>query len=127
MSLSQLDDFAEDVISPALSTLDGVGEVQVFGAKKYAVRVELDPAALDARGVGIDQVTDAVAASNSIAPVGTITGRDQHLAIQANTQMSNAAEFRQIIIAAPNGKPVRLGDVGTGRRFGRQHADREHL
>jgi HAE1 family hydrophobic/amphiphilic exporter-1 len=111
MSLPQLDDFAEQVISPALSTIDGVGEVQVFGAKKYAVRAEVDPAALAALGIGIDQVTSAVAASNSIAPVGTLDGPDQNLPIDADTTMTSAEQFREIIIASPNGKPVRLGDV----------------
>ena len=111
LSLPQLDDFAEDVISPALSQLEGVGEVQVFGAKKFAVRAEVDPTALAGLGIGIDQVTSAVAGANSIAPVGTLSGPTQNLAIQANTQMTNASEFRQIIITSPNGKPVRLGDV----------------
>jgi HAE1 family hydrophobic/amphiphilic exporter-1 len=111
MSLPQLDDYAEQVISPALSTLDGVGEVQVFGAKKFAVRAEVDPAALNALGIGIDQVTDAVGNANSIAPVGTLLGPQQTLPLQTNTTMTSADEFRQIIIASPNGKPVRLGDV----------------
>jgi HAE1 family hydrophobic/amphiphilic exporter-1 len=111
MPLVKLDDLAEQVISPALSTLDGVGEVQVFGAKKYAVRAEVDPTALNALGIGIDQVTNAVGAGNSIAPVGTIAGPHQNLPIQAGTQQRNAKEFSQIIIATPNGKTVRLGDV----------------
>jgi HAE1 family hydrophobic/amphiphilic exporter-1 len=111
MPLVKLDDLGEQVISPALSTLDGVGEVQVFGAKKYAVRAEVDPSALTALGIGIDQVTDAIASGNSIAPVGTIAGPHQNLPIQANTQQTSAKEFSQIIIAAPNGKTVRLGDV----------------
>jgi HAE1 family hydrophobic/amphiphilic exporter-1 len=111
LSLPQLDDYAEQVISPALSTLDGVGEVQVFGAKKFAVRAEVDPAALNALGIGIDQVTDAVGNANSIAPVGTLLGPRQTLPLQTNTTFTSADEFRQIIIASPNGKPVRLGDV----------------
>jgi len=110
-SLTQLDAYGEDVISPALSTIDGVGEVQVFGAKQYAVRVEANPAALSARGIGLDQLTTAVGSQNSIAPVGTIANQNQQMAIQANTQPSNAAQFRSLIIATPNGKPVRLGDV----------------
>src|SRR6185312_12516457 len=110
-SLTQLDAYGEDVISPALSTIDGVGEVQVFGAKQYAVRVEANPAALSARGIGLDQLTTAVGSQNSIAPVGTIANQNQQMAIQSNTQPSNAAQFRSLIIAAPNGKPVRLGDV----------------
>ena len=77
MPLPKLDDFAEQVIAPALSTIDGVGEVQVFGAQKFAVRAEVNPDALAALGIGIDQVTSAVASANSIAPVGTLAGRNQ--------------------------------------------------
>ena len=111
MSLPALDDFGEDIISPALSQVEGVGQVQVFSAAKFAVRAEVNPTAAAALGIGIDQVTSAVAAANSIAPVGTLAGPTQNLAIQANNQMTDAKEFRQIIINAPNGKPVRLGDI----------------
>ena len=113
MPLPQLDDFAEQVISPALSTLDGVGEVQVFGAKKFAVRAEVNPAALAGLGIGIDQVTSAIGSANSIAPAGTVIGGDQNLAIETNTEMTTADQFRQIVIASPNGKPVRLEDVAN--------------
>jgi HAE1 family hydrophobic/amphiphilic exporter-1 len=111
MPVSQLDDFAEDVIAPALSTIDGVGQVQVFGAHKFAVRAEVNPDAIAARGIGIDQITSAVAAANSIAPVGTLAGPHQNMPIDTSTLMTKADEFRQIVIATPNGKPVRLGDV----------------
>ncbi|SDP83812.1 hydrophobic/amphiphilic exporter-1, HAE1 family [Phyllobacterium sp. YR620] len=111
MQLSKLDDYAENVMSPAFSTISGVGEVQVLGTKQYAVRVEVDPNAATARGIGLDELTTAVAAKNSIAPVGTISSPTQQMAIQANTQAENADTFRQIIVAAPNGKMVRLGDV----------------
>ena len=110
-TLTQLDQYGEDVISPALSTVDGVGEVSVFGQKQYAVRVDANPAALTARGIGLDQLTTAIGSQNSIAPVGTIANPNQQMAIEADTQPQNAAQFSQLIIASPNGKPVRLGDV----------------
>jgi HAE1 family hydrophobic/amphiphilic exporter-1 len=113
MTMPQLDDFAEQVISPALSQLDGVGEVQVFGAQKFAVRAEVNPAAVAGLGIGMDQITTAVGSANSIAPVGTLAGQNQNLAIQTNTLMTTADQFRQVIIASRNGKPVRLGDVAT--------------
>ena len=113
MTMPQLDDFAEQVVSPALSQLAGVGEVQVFGAQKFAVRAEVNPYALDSLGLGIDQVTSAVSAANSIAPAGTLAGANQNLAIQPDTTMTTATEFRQLVIATPNGKPVRLGDVAN--------------
>lgn len=113
MTMPELDEFAEQVVSPALSQLAGVGEVQVFGAKKYAVRAEVNPYALAGLGIGIDQVTSAIAAANSIAPVGTLEGANQNLAIQTDTQMTTADQFRQIVITSPGGKPVRLGDVAN--------------
>ncbi|PSH64790.1 acriflavine resistance protein B [Phyllobacterium brassicacearum] len=111
MQLSRLDDYAENVMSPAFSTIAGVGEVQVLGTKQYAVRIEVDPNATTARGIGLDDLTNAVAANNSIAPVGTISSPTQQMAIEADTQAQNADTFRQIIIASPNGKLVRLSDV----------------
>ncbi len=112
-SLTQLASYAEDVISPALSTLDGVGQVQVFGAKQYAVRVEVQPAAMTARNIGIDQLDAALSSANSITPMGTIANAQQQITLESNATPSNAAEFRQIIIADPAGKPVRLGDVAN--------------
>ena len=112
-TLTQLDSYGEDVISPALSTVDGVGEVQVFGAHEYAVRVEVNPSALAARGIGLDQLTTAISNANSIAPIGTISGPNQQMTIESNAQPSNAAQFRQIIIESNNDKPTRLGDVAT--------------
>ena len=111
MQLSKLDDYAENVMSPAFSTINGVGEVQVFGTKQYAVRVEVDPEAVTARGIGLDELTAAVASKNSIAPVGTISSPTQQMAIEADTQAQNADTFRQIIVKSANGKLVRLGDV----------------
>src|SRR4051794_14570696 len=112
MPIAKLDDFAENFIAPTLSTINGVGQVQVFGQQQFAVRVELDPNALAARGIGLDQVTSAVSASNSIAPVGTLNGPHQTIAIETNTPMGNAEQFKRVIVAAPGGKPVRLGDLG---------------
>ena len=112
MPISKLDDFAENFIAPTLSTINGVGQVQVFGQAQYAVRAELNPTALAARGIGLDQVTSAVAASNSIAPVGTLNGPHQTIAIETNSPMANADQFKQVVVAAPGGKQVRLGDLG---------------
>lgn len=110
-ALSKLDAFAQTVISPALSTITGVGQVVSFGSQKYAVRVQLDPTALSARGIGVDEIQLAVAAANVNTPVGTVEGDAQNLTIQAQTQLANADAFRDIIIAVRNGHQVRLGDV----------------
>ncbi len=111
MALSQLDDFAQQVMSPRLSTLSGVAQVSVFGSQKYAVRIQVDPNALASRDIGIDELQDAVDLANTITPVGVIKNNDQSLTIEAETQLNNAAQFADLIIATRAGKPVRLRDV----------------
>jgi HAE1 family hydrophobic/amphiphilic exporter-1 len=109
--LSQLDAFAQQVISPALSTVDGVAQVLIFGSQKYAVRIQIDPTALAARGIGVDELQAAITATNANTPVGTLQNTSQQLTIQARTQLADAAQFAKVIIATRNGSPVRLGDV----------------
>jgi HAE1 family hydrophobic/amphiphilic exporter-1 len=109
--LSKIDDTAEQLIAPKLSTIPGVAQVLVWGSQKFAVRIEVDPTALAARGIGLDQVKAAVAAANSIAPVGTLQGRSQSITIEADTPLDDAAQFADIVIATKNGQPIRLGDV----------------
>ncbi|TJW45752.1 MAG: efflux RND transporter permease subunit, partial [Mesorhizobium sp.] len=109
--LTDLDAFAENVISPSLSTIDGVAQVSIFGQQKYAVRVQIDPTALAARGISIDQLQTAIASANSSTPLGVLRNNEQQLTITANTQLTDAARFSNIIIATKNGHPVRLGEV----------------
>ncbi|MFC0284661.1 efflux RND transporter permease subunit [Camelimonas abortus] len=111
LPLSELDAFAQQVISPAVSTISGVAQLLVFGSQKYAVRIQVDPNALAARGIGLDQLQQAVAAANSSTPVGSIDNDQQSITIQTNTQMARAAQFRDIIVAWSNDRPVRLRDV----------------
>ena len=111
MPRSKLDEIAEDIISPSLSTLPGVAEVSVFGAQTYAVRVEVDPNKLLNRGIGIDTVNQALVAANSQVPVGSLQNNSQSMTINADTQRTNADEFRTLVIANPNGAPIHLGDV----------------
>ncbi|MBN9549488.1 MAG: efflux RND transporter permease subunit, partial [Alphaproteobacteria bacterium] len=109
--LTDLDAFAENVISPSLSTIDGVAQVSIFGQQKYAVRIQIDPTALAARGISIDQLQAAIASANSNTPLGVLQNNKQQLTITANTQLANAAGFSNLIIATKNGHPVRLGEV----------------
>ncbi|WP_294640656.1 efflux RND transporter permease subunit, partial [uncultured Aureimonas sp.] len=109
--LTAVDDLAENVISPALSTIQGVAQAQVYGAKTFAVRIGVDPDKLAARSLGMAQVSSALAAANSQTPVGTVQTGGQALTVDAPTQRTNADEFRTLVIARPNGVPVRLGDV----------------
>ena len=111
--LPEIDAFAQQVISPALSTIAGVAQVLVYGSQKFAVRVQLDPNALAARGIGVNEVQAAVAAANASTPVGTLRNAQQQLTIQAETELANAAQFRQVIVATRGGRSVRLQDVAV--------------
>ncbi len=111
MPLSDLQDFAEHLISPTLSTVDGVAQINIFGAKRFAVRVRVLPEQLAARNISLDELATALRAANVNTPLGTFEGQRQMLTLQANQQLRNAAEFAELIIASRNGNSVRLRDV----------------
>jgi HAE1 family hydrophobic/amphiphilic exporter-1 len=111
IQLSQLDEYAETIIAPRLSRLGGVAQVQVWGAQKFAVRIQVDPQALAAKGIGFDQVESALASANANSPVGTLSGSERQITLLANDQLRDAAAFRDIIIADRGNAPVRLRDV----------------
>jgi HAE1 family hydrophobic/amphiphilic exporter-1 len=113
MSLPDLDDYAENLIAPSLSTLNGVGQVTVFGQKKYAVRVAVDPKKLAARNLTLDDLANALNAANSNSPLGILRGPHQTLVVETNKQLRRAAQFAPLIIATYNGAPVYLADVAT--------------
>ena len=111
MDLSEINDYAENLISPTLSTIDGVAQVIVYGQKRYAIRVNVNPAVLAAKNLTLDDVAKAVNAANSNTPVGVLDGPRQQLTIYANQQIVKASEFANLVIAQRNGLPVRLKDV----------------
>ncbi len=112
LKLSQLDEFGQVTIGQRLSTVEGVAQVQVYGSQKYAVRVQLDPQAMAARQIGIDEVSDAIGQGNVNLPTGILWGTDRAYAVQATGQLQNAAEFRPLVVAWRDGRPVRLEDLG---------------
>ena len=85
----------------------------MFGAQKYAVRVQVDPNALAARGIGLNEVADALGAANSNVPVGNLQGPHQGVTLEASGQLTKASQYRPLIVAYRNGHPVRLGDIAT--------------
>ena len=115
MSLVQVTNFAENLVSPSLSTINGVAQVSVWGAKRYAVRVEANPQELALRGLTLDDVAASIRATNANSAMGQIQGSGQTLIIEANTQLESAAEFRNLIVAMRGGTPVYLRDVATIR------------
>ncbi|MGH8518891.1 MAG: efflux RND transporter permease subunit, partial [Panacagrimonas sp.] len=110
--LSSVNEYAETYLAQRISTINGVAQVNVFGQQKYAVRVQLDPNALAARGVGINEVEQAVSNANVNIPTGTLYGRERVYAVQSTGQLSNAASFRPVIVTYRNGAPVRLQELG---------------
>jgi HAE1 family hydrophobic/amphiphilic exporter-1 len=113
LPLSDVNEFADTVIAPRISMINGVAQVQVFGSQKYAVRVKLDPRALATRKIGLDEVGTALGNGNVNIPTGSLDGKNQSFTIQATGQLYNAAAYRPLIVAWRNGAPVRLQDVGT--------------
>ncbi|MBN3884685.1 MAG: efflux RND transporter permease subunit [Nostoc sp. JL34] len=112
LPLSTVDKYAETLLAQRLSMVDGVAQVQVFGSQKYAVRIQLDPESLSAKGIGIDEVATAIANGNVNLPTGTLYGQQQNSTIQANGQLNDAASYRSLSVAYQNGAPVQLGELG---------------
>ena len=112
LPLSQVDTYAESLLDKQISTLPGVAQVSVYGSQKYAVRVQADPYALATRGIGIDQLAAAVAASNVNIATGQLNGPHQATLIHTGGQLTNAAQFDNQIIAWRSGAPVRVRDIG---------------
>jgi hydrophobe/amphiphile efflux-1 (HAE1) family protein len=108
----QIDDYANNVIADRLSTEPGVGQVFVFGSMPYAARVQINPAALAARGIGLEDIRTALANATVNNPKGEIEGEHQAIALDTNDQLFDAAQFGDVIIAYRNGAPVRIKDVG---------------
>jgi hydrophobic/amphiphilic exporter-1 (mainly G- bacteria), HAE1 family len=112
LPLYTVDEYAQTFLAQRISTISGVAQVTVFGSQKYAVRVQVDPRALTARGIGIDEVEAAVARANVNKPTGTLYGAHQAVNVQATGQLTDAAAYRPLVVAYRNGSPVRLGEIG---------------
>ena len=119
--LTELDAFAQQVISPSLSTLDGVAQVLIFGSQKYAVRIQIDPTALAARGISHRRAADGdrrrPTPTRRSAPC---RATQQQLTIDANTQLDNAADFSKLIVASQRRQAGAARRRHQGHRFGRQ-------
>ncbi|MCX5944025.1 MAG: efflux RND transporter permease subunit [Cyanobacteria bacterium] len=111
LPLSEVTQVAQVRVAQRLSTLSGVSQVQLYGSQKYAVRIRVDPQALGAKGIGLDQVNGAVRAGNSNQPTGNLYGARQTISVQDNGQLNDAAAYRQLVVAYRNGSAVKLGEV----------------
>ena len=113
MRLSDVTEYGENFIGQRLSMIDGVAQVMVYGSQKYAVRVHVDPQALAAKQVGIDEVANALRDGNVNLPVGSMTGPYTEYTIQSSGKLMDAAAYKPLIVAWRNGAPVRLQEIGT--------------
>jgi HAE1 family hydrophobic/amphiphilic exporter-1 len=112
LPLSQLDEYGETLMAQRISTVSGVAQVLVYGAQKYAVRIQLDPDALASRGLGLDEVSQAVQNANVNLPSGTLYGPNKAYTVAADGQLKDAAAYRPVIVAYRDGAPVRLDELG---------------
>ncbi len=113
LPLYELDEYGETVIAQRISMVSGVAQVNVYGGQKYAVRIQVDPRELASRDIAIDEVSEAVQASNVNLPSGILWGPERSYTIQAAGQLTAAAAYRPIVVAYRNGKPVRLAELGN--------------
>jgi len=115
MPKSQLDEYAQTVIGQRISSINGVAQVSVMGSQKYAVRVQVDPEKLATRGIGINEVANAIRDWNSNVPTGTMWGPKTAYSIQTNGKLPTAEDYQKLIVTYKNNAPVRLGELGIVR------------
>ncbi|MGV3533168.1 MAG: efflux RND transporter permease subunit [Chthoniobacteraceae bacterium] len=113
MPLSKVDEYAQALMAQRISTVAGVAQVNVYGSQKYAVRVQVNPLALAARGIGLDEVRTAVQEGNSNLLTGTLDGPTRSFTIESNGPLVDADGFRKLIVTYRDGAPVYLNEVAT--------------
>jgi HAE1 family hydrophobic/amphiphilic exporter-1 len=112
LPLSTVDEYAETLMAQRISMVSGVAQVQVYGAQKYAVRVQVNPNTLNALGIGIDEVEKAIAGANVNLPTGTLYGPYQAFMVKATGQLNDAGAYRPLIVTYRNGSPIYLEQLG---------------
>jgi HAE1 family hydrophobic/amphiphilic exporter-1 len=113
LPLSTVDDYGEVTLAQQISQLAGISQVLVFGAQKFAVRIQVDPVLAASRGIALEDVHGVLAKTNSNTPVGTIIGTTRSTTLDASAAMRRAAEYRDVIAAYRNGVPVKLSEIAT--------------
>ncbi|HEY0205816.1 MAG TPA: efflux RND transporter permease subunit [Acetobacteraceae bacterium] len=113
LPLTQVNDYADNILAQQLSQIDGVGLVQLSGTQKPAVRIQLDPARLASLGLGFEDVRSQVAVATSNAPKGNFDGNSQSFTVYDNDQLTTASPWNDVIVAYRGGSPIRVRDLGT--------------
>ena len=113
LPLWTLDEYAETRLAQRVSMISGVAQVQVLGAQKYAVHAQMDPHAMAARQVGINEIETALKNWNVNLPTGAIIGPQRSFTLQASGQLTSAAQYRPLVVTYRRGSPVRLEELGN--------------
>ena len=113
LPLYRLDDYAYTIIAQKLATVPGVSESRIFGQKPFAVHVQVNPAALAARGISLEAVRAAITLATVNRPKGNLENAQRTVTLDTNDQIFDAAGFRKVIVTWRNGAAVRLGDIAT--------------
>src|SRR5262249_46955428 len=111
LPLSTVDEYAETTIAQQISQLPGVAQVPVYGAQKFAVRVQVDPVAAAARGLSFEDIRAAVAKTNSSTPAGTLSGPNRDVTLKATGAIRHAADYDSVNVAWKNGAPIKLNEI----------------
>ena len=113
LPLNKVNEYAETLIGQRLSTVSGVAQVDIFGAQKFAVRVKVDPRELAARGIGFDDVENAIREANSNEATGELDTGPKSRTIKTTGKLERAEDFREVIVAYRDGFPVRLKQIAS--------------
>jgi HAE1 family hydrophobic/amphiphilic exporter-1 len=111
LPLSVVNEYGEITLAQQISQLPGVAQVLIYGAQKFAVRVQVDPAAAAARNISLEEIRNVVSKTNSNTPVGTLNGPQQSITLTASAAIEKAADYRKVVVAYRNGAPVKLEEV----------------
>jgi HAE1 family hydrophobic/amphiphilic exporter-1 len=112
LPLDQVDNYADVILSQQVSRIDGVGLVTIGGQQKPAVRIQIDPRKVAARGLQIDSVRQQIVAATTNQPKGSIVGAQRGLTVYANDQILTAAPWNDLVVGYENGSPIRIKDLG---------------
>jgi HAE1 family hydrophobic/amphiphilic exporter-1 len=112
LPLTQVSDFADSIVAQQISQVSGVGQVNIFGQQKPAVRVQIDPAKISALGLALEDIRPQLATSTVNSPKGAFDGPSQSVTIYDNDQIFSAKIWNDVIVAYRNGAPIRVRDIG---------------
>ncbi len=113
LPLSKVDEYADTLVGQRLSIISGVAQVDLYGSQKFAVRVQVDPRELAARGIGIDEIETAIRGANTNQSTGTLDAGAKTRTIESTGKLQDAAGFRRVIVAYRNNAPIRLEQLAT--------------